>query len=102
MNDYDGKCEISRIFNLLDIDSIEQLKHLDHMRFLLGWIGPQALDSDVQIFPVLSKNRSSFAEFTEVRIAFSPQDFGFRLDYHALLSLELKNRQFGSLKHNVE
>ncbi|KAM1229012.1 hypothetical protein ACFX13_008249 [Malus domestica] len=67
MNDYDGKCEISRIFNLLDIDSIEQLKHLDHMRFLLGWIGPQALDSDVQIFPVLSKNRSSFAEFTEWR-----------------------------------
>ncbi|KAM0998379.1 hypothetical protein ACFX2I_008132 [Malus domestica] len=36
------------------------------MRFLLGWIGPQALDSDVQIFPVLSKNRSSFAEFTEI------------------------------------
>ncbi|KAM2943003.1 hypothetical protein COP2_032068 [Malus domestica] len=77
MKDFDGKCEISRIFNLLDIDSIEYLKHLGHMRFLLGWIGPQALDSDVQIFPVLSKNQSSFAEFAEVRIEFSPRNFVF-------------------------
>ncbi|PQP97142.1 membrane-anchored ubiquitin-fold protein 3-like [Prunus yedoensis var. nudiflora] len=36
-----------------DINRIEFLRHLGHMRCLLGWIGSQTLDSDAQLLLLL-------------------------------------------------